>query len=249
MKINEVEKILDVPKATIRFYEKEGLILPQRGDNSYREYSDADVECLKKIIVLRKIGVPVEDIKQVLNDNISLQDVLSKNMESLHKQLAELEGALRICSLIQKKEDSIVTFDENYYWHAIHAEEEKGSRFFDIVNDVIEFEKQVIGDEFGLLDEHGKMKFSAGKSFLIALAMCFSAGLLWFFLDGMNITALVDGFFFPFVCIIISSIIGLPVFFLEKKNKKAAEVIKKIGMGLGVAFLIFIVLLMIFLDV
>lgn len=55
MKINEVEKLLEIPKATIRFYEKEGLIIPQRNENSYREYSDEDVEILKKIIVLRKI--------------------------------------------------------------------------------------------------------------------------------------------------------------------------------------------------
>ena len=67
----------------------------------------------------------------------------------------------------------------------------------DIVNDVIEFEKQVIGNEFGLLDQDGKLKFSFGKSVLIAFAMCVAAGALWFFMDGMNPTAFKDGFIFP----------------------------------------------------
>jgi len=54
MKINEVEKILGVPKATIRFYEKEGLLMPLRNEKAYREYSEEDVELIKKIIVFRK---------------------------------------------------------------------------------------------------------------------------------------------------------------------------------------------------
>lgn len=249
MKINDVEKILDVPKATIRFYEKEGLLTPKRNANAYWEYSQSDIELLKKIVVLRKIGVPVEDIKLMLHDKLMLKDALSKNMDALHQQMKELEGALKLCSMLRSKEDSFASFDEEYYWNAMHAEEQTGNLFFDIVNDVIEFEKQVIGNEFGLLDQDGKLKFSFGKSVLIAFAMCVAAGALWFFMDGMNPTAFKDGFIFPFVCIIISSVLGLPVFFLEKKSKKAAQVIRKIGMGLGVAFLVAIVLLMIFGEV
>ena len=151
--------------------------------------------------------------------------------------------------MIQAKEESIEGFDEAYYWKAIHEEEERGNRFFDIVNDVIAFEKRVIGDEFGLLDDEGKMKFSIKKSVLIALSMCAAAGLLWFFLDGMNLAAFRAGFILPFVCILISSVLGLPVFFLEKKNKKAAAVIKRIGRILAVVFLAVMVLLLIFVKV
>ena len=248
MKINEVEKLLEIPKATIRFYEKEGLIIPQRNENSYREYSDEDVEILKKIIVLRKIGVAVEDIKKVLGSNLSLQDALSKNMIHLHEQMEEIKGAMKICALMQEKEENIISLDQNYYWNVIRCEEKEGNKFFAIVNDVIEFEKNVIYNEFGLSDEDGKRKFARGTSVAIALVMCTSCGLLWFFLGGMNVKDLVEGFFFPFVCIIISSVLGLPVFFLEKKNKKAAVIIKKIGMGLAVLFVIVVVFMMIFLD-
>lgn len=249
MKINEVEKILDIPKATIRFYEKEGLLAPQRNTNSYRDYSAEDIELLKKIIVLRKIGVPVADVKQLLDHTLSLQEALSKNIVSLHEQMKELEGALNLCTLIQKKEVSLDSFDEDYYWDMIDAEEQAGNKFFAIVNDVIDFEKRVIADEFGLLDEEGKLRFSPGKSVAIAAGMCICGGLLWYFMDGMNPEAFIEGIFFPFVCIIISSVVGLPLFFVEKKNERAARIIKKIGMGLCVVFLIAIVLLMILTDV
>ena len=247
MKINEVEKILDIPKATIRFYEKQGLLNPQRNENTYREYSEADVDLLKRIVVLRKVGVPVEEIKLLLDNKLSLQDALSQNMAALQKQMTELEGALKLCAMLQKQEASFTDFDENYYWKFIREEEACGNRFVDLVNDVIEFEKRVIADEFGLLDAEGKMKYPLGKSILIALGMCVAAGLLWFFLSGMDVKELIAGFTFPFVCIIISSIFGLPVFFLEKKHKKAAKIVKRIGMGLAVAFLLAIVLMMIFL--
>ena len=43
MTIKEVEQNLNVPRATVRFYEKEGLLSPVRGENGYREYSEEDV--------------------------------------------------------------------------------------------------------------------------------------------------------------------------------------------------------------
>lgn len=245
MKINEVEKILNIPKATIRFYEKEGLLNPQRNENSYREYSEEDLEQLKKILVLRKIGVTVEDINQMFKDQLSLKDALEKNIHSLNEQMKELEGALKLCTTMQEKESNLASLDEDYYLNLIQKEEAKGNKFYDIMNDVINFEKQVIGNEFGLLDEEGKMKYSPAKSIILALAMCLMCGLLWFFLDGMNVDALKEGFIFPLVCILISSVLGLPVYFIGKKNPKLAKNIKRLGMGIGVLFLAAIIILMI----
>lgn len=245
MTIKEVEKILEIPKATIRFYEKEELVKPQRGSNTYREYTEADVERLRKIIVLRKIGMPVGQIKNLFDDTVSLQNALSENIADLHKQMQELEGALKICEIMQKKEETMVTLDENYYWEVIHEEEQAGNRFFEILGDVIHFEKKVVFDEFGIGDEEGKLKYSPMKAVLIALGSCLAAGLLWFVLDGYNKTAFVEGFFFPMVCILISSVIGLPLYFMEKKYPTAVKMIKRIGMLVAVALLIIVIILMV----
>lgn len=62
MTIKEMETKLNIPRATIRFYEKERLITPVREENGYRDYSKDDLEKVEKIVILRKIGFSVNDI-------------------------------------------------------------------------------------------------------------------------------------------------------------------------------------------
>ena len=54
IKIQELERRTGLERASIRFYEKEGLLNPQRLENGYREYSVEDSELLKKIKLLRR---------------------------------------------------------------------------------------------------------------------------------------------------------------------------------------------------
>ena len=66
MKINEVEALVGITKKNIRFYEAEGLLSPRRNSqNGYRDYGDAEVEALRRIKLLRKLGVPLEEIRQM----------------------------------------------------------------------------------------------------------------------------------------------------------------------------------------
>ena len=52
MTIKEVEKKLNITRANIRFYEKEGLLQPKRCDNEYRDYSEDDLKRLEKILIV-----------------------------------------------------------------------------------------------------------------------------------------------------------------------------------------------------
>ena len=63
MKINEVEALVGITKKNIRFYEEKGLLTPRRNsENGYREYEARDVEQLRQIKLLRKLGVPLEEV-------------------------------------------------------------------------------------------------------------------------------------------------------------------------------------------
>ena len=129
MTIKEVEQLLEVPRATIRFYEKQGLIAPARGENGYRDYTDEDFETLKKIIILRKIGMTVEEIRDLFDGIQSMDKALDANIENLQKQMDELKGAIK---LSQKMKEDIVQIDSmnvNAYWHTIEEEENQGNRF------------------------------------------------------------------------------------------------------------------------
>lgn len=78
MKINEVEAAVGVTKKNIRFYEEEGLISPRREPgNGYRSYSEADVERLRRIKLLRKLDVPLAEIRQMLEGECTLAGTLA----------------------------------------------------------------------------------------------------------------------------------------------------------------------------
>ena len=85
MKINEVEAAVGVTKKNIRFYEEEGLISPRREPgNGYRSYSEADVERLRRIKLLRKLDVPLAEIRQMLEGECTLAEGMSRQLERLN---------------------------------------------------------------------------------------------------------------------------------------------------------------------
>jgi len=61
MTIKETEELTGLSRSNIRFYEKEKLIVPSRNENnSYRDYSEQDVENIKKIAYLRTLGLSID---------------------------------------------------------------------------------------------------------------------------------------------------------------------------------------------
>ena len=62
-------------RANIRFYEQEGFICPERGKNNYRNYSAADAETLRKIKLLRQLGLPLDVIRRVQKGELDLDGV------------------------------------------------------------------------------------------------------------------------------------------------------------------------------
>lgn len=80
MKINEVEALVGVTKKNIRFYEAEGLLTPRRNqDNGYRDYGEPDVETLRRIKLLRKLGVPIEEIRRIQSGRLTVADAMRRH--------------------------------------------------------------------------------------------------------------------------------------------------------------------------
>lgn len=98
MTIKEVEEQTGLPRSNVRFYEKEKLIEPSRNErNGYRDYSKRDVEDLKKIAYLRTLGISIEDIRSVISEKITLQEVIVKQSRDLASQMADLNRAKAMC--------------------------------------------------------------------------------------------------------------------------------------------------------
>ncbi len=129
MKINELEDLLGVSKATIRYYEDQGLVTPPRTDNGYREYSDEEVQLFQKIIVLRKLGLGIPEIRDLIDGRAELHDVLEYNMERLRTRQDEIASAMELCGKIEAEAADFASIDSPKYLKHIYENEQKGAHF------------------------------------------------------------------------------------------------------------------------
>ena len=127
MKINEVEAAVGVTKKNIRFYEEEGLISPSREPgNGYRSYSQADVERLRRIKLLRKLDVPLAEIREMLEGQRTLAEGMSQQLERLRSRRADLEEAIGFCTLLQQENGPLEQLDVEQTLARLTAREEQG---------------------------------------------------------------------------------------------------------------------------
>ena len=129
MKINEFENLLGVSRATIRYYEDQGLVTPARTENGYRDYTDEEIRLFQKIIVLRKLGVGVPEIKDLIEGKTALHDVLTSNVERLRAQQDEIAAAIEMCGELDTEAGDFDGIDPPKYLMSIYEAEEKGKRF------------------------------------------------------------------------------------------------------------------------
>ena len=105
MTIKDVEERTGLSRSNIRFYEKEKLIEPSRNEsNGYRDYSENDVENIKKIAYLRTLGISIEDIRNIISEKVTLQEMLEKQKEVLKNQITDLNKAKLMCEKMLDEE-------------------------------------------------------------------------------------------------------------------------------------------------
>ena len=69
--IGTYSKLTKTTIAALRFYDKEGLLKPAYTDSKsgYRYYLSSQLVTVQKILSLRQIGIPIEQIKIMINTN------------------------------------------------------------------------------------------------------------------------------------------------------------------------------------
>ena len=109
MNVQEVERETGLTRANIRFYEKQGLLRPNRKANGYRDYSSDDVNALLKIKLMRELDVSIEEIDKLQREERNLSSVIEERAESIDEERGNLSDAKIVCQSIG--EDGI-TFRE-----------------------------------------------------------------------------------------------------------------------------------------
>lgn len=114
MKINEVMKETRLTKKAIYYYENEGLISPAKEpSNNYRIYTEEDVRKLIKINVLRRLEVPIKAIAEIINQSISVKDILKEQLIYTNLKINELMLNKLIINELITKDISDEDFSNN----------------------------------------------------------------------------------------------------------------------------------------
>ena len=133
MKINEVEQLVGVTKRNIRFYEKEGLLSPGRNkENGYRDYGEADVTVLRQIKLLRKLDVPLDEIRRMQQGALTLTDGLRRHMIQLERQQQNLATMQRLCQELADAGAQLPGLEADDWLGRMERMEQEGTRFVNI---------------------------------------------------------------------------------------------------------------------
>ena len=134
MTVGELETLLDMPRASIRFYEQEGFIHPRRGENNYRDYSEEDADTLRKVKLLRQLGLSLEDIRQAQRGERPLAALLAEQEAALARQRADLDWAGQVCRAMREDGVDFATLDAPRYLNRLNRPADQPG-FFDLRSD------------------------------------------------------------------------------------------------------------------
>ncbi len=131
MKINEVEAQVGITKKNIRFYEEQGLLSPQRNsENGYRDYGEAEVAVLRQIKLMRKLGVPLEEIRRMQAGG-TVADGMRRHLVTLERERKSLEQSIQLCGSLKDREERLDALDAAALLEEMERLEQTGTTFQD----------------------------------------------------------------------------------------------------------------------
>lgn len=132
MKIKHVEELVGITRKNIRFYEEQGLLSPDRADNGYREYHEKDIRRLKQIKLLRKLSIPIEEIKKVFSGERSLETCLERHLGELEQQKNSLSQMQALSRQLIEGRVTLDRLDADSCLEQMEQLEKEGARFMDV---------------------------------------------------------------------------------------------------------------------
>lgn len=98
--IGETAKTLGISPHTLRYYEKENIISPDRDEQGDRRYRDSHIQWLKFVIKLKETQMPIVRIKQYAalflegeQTTLDRLKILEEHKQSIQDQIQTLQSA------------------------------------------------------------------------------------------------------------------------------------------------------------
>ena len=98
--IGEISKYQHIPRQTLIYYDKIGLFSPAYVDpeNGYRYYSAAQLDDLDTILIMKKIGLSLEEIKEHM-----MHHTAKETVKVFREQIAKIESEIEELMLIDHR--------------------------------------------------------------------------------------------------------------------------------------------------
>ena len=94
-RVQAFAELAGVTVRALHHYDRLALLKPRRSASGYRLYTEPDLERLEQIVALKFIGLPLKQIKRVLDhDARELPDVLRAQRRALEERRSRLDQAI-----------------------------------------------------------------------------------------------------------------------------------------------------------
>jgi DNA-binding transcriptional MerR regulator len=90
--IRELSERLNIPKPTLRFWEKEleGIIVPLRSSGGQRRYTESHIPVFEQIKSLRNAGKSISQVKEYFNNGNGTAKSPESEIDLLTKRISDL---------------------------------------------------------------------------------------------------------------------------------------------------------------
>ena len=115
----EFSKRANISVRTIRYYDEKGLLKPSlMKDSGYRYYTDRDFASLQRILVLKKLGFALEEIKEI-TINSSDASFVKESLQLQQKLIGEKIAELRQMEQMLNETSALLSQSEEPDWSQI----------------------------------------------------------------------------------------------------------------------------------
>lgn len=110
--VGKIAEMLRIPPSTIRYYDKKGLLpFVARTQGGIRQFSDADLERMKSILLLRRFGMSIQEIETYVRLEEQGAATVSQRLDMLQERRLALEEEIRVrCETLEILEKTCQSF-------------------------------------------------------------------------------------------------------------------------------------------
>lgn len=107
--VKQVSDLLCIPKDTLIYYDKLGIVIPERGENGYRHYTNKDIRELKYVEICKQNDFTLKEIKQsveyqrypTMEGYLWHRDYISKKKEQLYEKQKQIKAMINLLDVTE----------------------------------------------------------------------------------------------------------------------------------------------------